>query len=97
MLIKDLKELKKLLVLCRQQGVESIKIADIEFHLGKAPAKAYKPQAEVLTDPLANASVPKPNIYNEISEVDKIEMPDELTDEQLMNWSSRPEAFEGQQ
>lgn len=97
MTIDNLKELQKLIQLCRKTGVESIKVDNVEFHLGKAPAKAYKPQAEVLTDPLANASVPKPNIYNEISEVDKIEMPDELTDEQLMNWSSRPEAFEGQQ
>jgi hypothetical protein len=96
--IENLKELQKLIALCRKTGVESIKVDNVEFHLGAAPRQASRPQPEILQDPLANVSVPKPNIYNEVTEDTKI-ITDELTEEQLMYYSARPEAFEdgGQQ
>lgn len=96
MTIDSLKTLKQLIKLCRSEGVQSIKVDGIEMHLGAPLQKAYKSQPEVLTDPLANAKVPTPNIYNEVSEDTKI-VTDELTDEQLLYYSSRPESFEGQQ
>ena len=36
-MIKDLKELEKLLKLCRKQGVQNIKLGEIEFKLGDLP------------------------------------------------------------
>lgn len=36
-MIKDLKELKSLLKLCRQNGVTDIKLGDIELKLGDLP------------------------------------------------------------
>ena len=95
MTINSLKELKKLLVLARQEGVESMKVDNIEFHLGRKAVGVKAP--DLIMDPLATASIPTPKIYNEVSENDKIEMPDELTEEQLLNWSSRPESFESKQ
>lgn len=36
-MIKDIKELEKLLKLCRKQGVTEIKLGDVEFKLGELP------------------------------------------------------------
>ena len=36
-MIKDLKELEKLLKLCRKQGVTEIKLQDVELKLGDLP------------------------------------------------------------
>ena len=96
MTIKDLSDLKKLIKLCRTTGIESIKVDGIEMHLGAAPRRAIKAKPEVLQDPLANASIPKFNGYTEVKVEEKI-LTEELSDEQLMFYSARPEAFEGQQ
>ncbi len=94
MTIESLKDLQKLIALCRKTGVESIKVDGIEFHLGRQPDKASKPQPEVITDPLAHASIP---MFNGIpaqtanaGEADKI-ITDELTEEELMFYSARAE------
>lgn len=36
----DLKKLKKLVTFCRKHGISSIKVYDLEVHLGPAPEKA---------------------------------------------------------
>lgn len=55
-MIKDLKELEKLLKLCRKQGVTEIKLGDIALTLGDLPTE--KPEASIeeaeSTDPYAN-------------------------------------------
>lgn len=38
-MIKDLAELKKLLALCRKQGVKDIKLGDVSVTFGDAPRK----------------------------------------------------------
>lgn len=92
MTVNSLNDLKKLIQLCRKTGVQSIKVDNIEFHLGQAPRKAIS-APDLIQDPLASVSVPTPQIYSEASEDAKI-ITDELTEEQLMFYSARPEAFE---
>lgn len=41
MKIESLKELKALLKLCREQGVEAFEVGEIKFNLGPAPIKQY--------------------------------------------------------
>ena len=45
-MIKDLKELKQLLVLCRKQGVTEIKFGEVEFKLGELPYEAPEQTVE---------------------------------------------------
>lgn len=75
MKIETISDLKECIQACRKLGVERIKIGDVEFHLGSPPVKA-KRQPKGLQKQL-----------NVISESDKIDMPDELTEEQLLAWS----------
>lgn len=72
-MIKDLKELEKLLKLCRKQGVTDIKLGDVELKLGELPAESNGRQTSVET--------PTDNPY--------ANFPDgELTPEQLMFYSA---------
>lgn len=109
MTIDSLKQLEALLKLCRKSGVAAIEVDGIKLALGNEPIKPVKRVPERLDDPLANVSVPVPNIYDPIEYAkavaakatqalkDKIDMPDELTEEQLINYSVRDNTFEGQQ
>lgn len=36
-MIKDLKDLKKLMILCREQGIDAFEIGEIKFNLGTKP------------------------------------------------------------
>lgn len=91
MQIKDFKDLEKVIKLARKTGVQSIKIDNVELHLGAEPTKAitYKPAAITLEspDPLAHARVPGYTPYVPVVATD-IHSPDELTEEQLMFYSS---------
>jgi hypothetical protein len=99
MKIETFKDLKTLVQLCQKLGVTSIKADNVELQLGVKP---YKPKPQRLEDPLANVGVPTPNIYDPIAQAkaaaakatqalkDKIHT-DELTEEQLLNWSVRQE------
>lgn len=80
MTIKDLKDLKKLVKLCRDTGIDAIKIDGIEFALGRAPqptkiVQSYQAPSHAL-------------LPNGITEDTKIEI-EELTEEQMMMWSSQ--------
>lgn len=86
--IKDLTELKAVVQACRKLGVESIKIGHIEFHLGAPQSKAIR-RAKATT-PTESAYVPGAGTITSEVKVNT----DELTEEQLMYYSSRPEAFE---
>jgi hypothetical protein len=86
MKIDSLKDLKKLLMLCRQQGVQSIKVGDTEFHLGSLPVASKSKSIKAIVDELvpsdANIKIPQ---YTPIV-ADTIET-DELTDEQKLFYS----------
>ncbi len=101
MKIETLKDLKEAILLCRKQGVQSIKIDNVEFHLGDLPVvqKRVKKQ-QVSLDNLPKQKTFLPNevtedskIINEIAAIDS----DELTDEQKLFWSSQPEATQAEE
>lgn len=88
MMIKDLKSLEKLMKLCKKQGIVAIKVGNVEFGLPETE-KAIKPITDVF--PEAQIKVPA---FNGISapdvSPDKIDT-DELTEDQLLNWSTPDE------
>jgi hypothetical protein len=86
MINNDIKQLEKLMRLCRKMGVTYAKVLDVELQFGSEPRKASKP-VEIPQDPLATVSVPKPNLYSTL-EPDPPIQTDELTDEQKLFWSS---------
>lgn len=101
MKVDSLKELKKLIQLCQQTGVRNIEVDGIKMELGAPPSKdSRKP---IVDDPMANLQVPQPNIFDPIAMAkaeaakkmkeiqDFIETPDDPTEEQLLNYSVRPE------
>lgn len=79
----------------------------MELQLGSLPSKPSKAR-RYAEDPMASLKVPEPNLYDPIAQAkaaaakakqdleDYIQT-DEPTEEQLLNWSTRPESFEGQQ
>lgn len=84
MKIESLKELTKVIQACRKLGVESIKVDNVEFHLGHLPDKPGKTEITV--------GMGKYIVPGGITPDTKI-ITDELTEEQLMFYSARPEAF----
>jgi len=85
MSLPDLKELNKLITLCRKRGVDYIKAGDLElqlngdpFTLKKARKRKGRPQAES---------------QEEISEPGSIES-DGLTDDQKLFWSAQDPSLE---
>lgn len=91
MTIDNLKTLKALLKLARAEGVESMRIDNVEFHLGYVPEKstnigvAKKTEADVKSPFEALAGTPI---------IPKIETPDawdSLTDEQKLFYSAQGE------
>ena len=89
--INNLKDLQKIIALCHKQGVTSIKLGELELHLGPMPVSRKRP--DFSSDfPEANIKVPQ---YQEVSKesatqetADKIAT-DELTPEQLLFYSSQ--------
>lgn len=88
MVIKDIKGLKQIIDLCRKAGVESIKIDNIEMHLGPAPIK-YATN----TQKLSNTSYSPAGVITEDTQITT----DELTAEQLMFYSATNQDFNEQQ
>lgn len=79
-MVDSLKDLKKLIVLCRAQGVDSIKLNGVELTLGALPAKALK---EVTRKTLPTA-VFAPGGITADTRIDT----EELTPDQLLFYSS---------
>jgi hypothetical protein len=102
MKIESLKDLEYLVKLCRKTGIQSIKVDGVELHLGPEPTKKRKAEPFHIDDPLAHAKIEAPSLKTEVgydatfngmsvetkAEIEKI-VTDELTPEQLMNWSVR--------
>lgn len=81
MTIDNLKDLEKIIRLCRKQGVITIKIDGIELTLGPAPQKTYKPIDIAKDIPEASIKVPVPNFVQGPVETE------ELSEEQMLMWS----------
>lgn len=84
MAIENLKDLKKFLQLCRQQGVESIKFDGVEVYLGQQPTNS-KPNRKVAAKSIVSAAPTLPGVITEDTYIDT---PDALTDEQKLFWSA---------
>jgi hypothetical protein len=84
MTISDLKDLEKLIKLCRKTGVSNITIDGIVLELGYEPLKTFKgkPMRPMLNKILGEVGEDTPII-------DNIQT-DELTEEQLLYYSAVP-------
>ncbi len=82
MTITSLKDLEKLVKLCRKVGIDAIKVDGIEFSLTSAPTSAIRSaKKQVNIDP---------NSFTQSGLADaRIETPDELTDEQMLFYSAQ--------
>lgn len=81
MKIESQKDLAKLIALCRKTGVQSIRVDNVEFHLGDQPFE--QPKHSVMTK--SSISLPKAQVVT-TSGPDVVES-DEMTEEQLLMWS----------
>ena len=101
MTIDSIKDLQKVIALCRKTGVVSIKVDGIELQLGAAPIKTKVQQAIDYSADFPESSIPVPQFqgYSAPTEgettvthvqavADKIAS-DELTDEQLLFYSAQ--------
>ena len=86
MTVTTLKDLEKLIKLCRTTGIESMTIGELTFKLGDLPVT--KKQRKFVEYPMDDVN----HIYTPggVDEHTKIQTPDELSDEQILMWSSAP-------
>jgi hypothetical protein len=86
-LINSLKDLEKLVKLCRAKGIESMTIGDITFKLGELPPTTRK-QQKLVEYPISDVNhVYVPGGVNADTHIDT---PNELTEDQMLMWSSAP-------
>lgn len=98
MKINDIKHLEQVIKLCRKQGVSTIEVDGIKLTLAPIVKPKQTFQAPDISNdfPEAQLQVPKytgvtPDVNDKITnETEAIDMPDELTEDQLLNWSSAP-------
>lgn len=84
MIVNSLKDFNKLITLCRKLGVERIRVGDVEVTLGAEPLKKVPQHTSTST---SAPYLPANEGFGPITEADKIET-EELTEEQLLMWSS---------
>ena len=98
--ISSLKDLKNLLRLCRKEGVSDIEISGIKMHLGPISdygAKKLKTSHINSLELPPEASVrvptytPMPLQEQRNEAVEHVEMPDELSTEQILFYSAKGE------
>ncbi len=94
MTIHDIKDLEKVMKLCQKHGVSSIKIDGIEFNI--QPKHTAK-HSRIDYDAFPEASIPVPK-YSPVSVqdtanavIEAIDMPDELSEDQMLYYSSKAE------
>lgn len=90
MKIDTLNDLKKVLQVCRKYDVFSIKIDNLEIKLTAKQEAAGTSASAADLFPEEAVSIPKYSPGN-ITDNTKIDTPDELTEEQLLYYSARPE------
>jgi hypothetical protein len=107
MKINNIKDLQKIIALCRKSGVEAIEIDNVKLNLGPEPRKIRR-VLEVANDiPEANLKIPQYNPHTggeaaEFFDDTELETSDviktnELTEEQLLFYSAREEITEDNQ
>lgn len=91
MKVNDLKDLEKLIKLCRRLGVDAIEADNVKLNLGKLPQKSK--MRDIASDiPEANVQIPEYNGKTEVA-VELVDAngetitTDTLTDEQLLFYS----------
>lgn len=86
MKIDSLRDLNKLILLCRKHHLNHIEVDGIKLEFGNIPVKSriYKPVSD-FKSPYEDVKVPQPNIAPELTQIDT---PDELSEEQLLMWSA---------
>lgn len=89
MTIKDIKDLKQIIDLCRKTGVQSIKVDNVEMHLGEAPSKpaAITQKRNKTTETFI------PGVITEDTQITT----DELTADELLFYSATNQDFNDQQ
>lgn len=88
MIIKTAKDLERLIKLCKKQGITSIRVGNVEFNV-KEQHKSIQP-IDADAFPEASIKIPAFNGLQASLEPDVIKT-DELTEDQLLNWSVKPE------
>lgn len=97
MKIENLKELQKLISACRRLGVQAIKLGEVEFSLGPLPARAKPSIVETFAE--ENIKIPQftPTLgqtavntvdYRGVQQITDIIATEELSEEQLLFYSS---------
>lgn len=85
MKIDNLKDFKALIKVCRELGIESVETAEISFKMGVLP---HKPSKEIRDPAIPDAAIKVPAYNGPIAEPEVPET-EELTEEQLLHWSSQ--------
>jgi hypothetical protein len=93
--VQSLKELQKLIQLCQKTGVTAIEVDGIKMNIQAFHKTASRidlnafPEADIRVP--AYTPIQAQDTANEPIEL-KIDMPDELTEDQLLFYSARPES-----
>lgn len=88
MKIDSLKDLQKVIALCRKMGVEGIKIGDIELSMGAAP-RTNRNLRTVEDFPESSLKIPQFSPVQSVSDtVADVIKTDGLTDDQLLFYSA---------
>lgn len=88
MKIETLKELKQLVKACRQMGIDKIKVDNLEIDLGVEPVVSTRSARKLVAASEDHVFVPGGVDETTPIVADRIDMPDELTEEQKMFWSA---------
>jgi len=86
--IEDIKSLKQVLKLCRENGVSAIEIDGIKLNIALETKKAKVRQVSDFSSDIPEANIKVPQYNGEVA--DDITT-DELTPDQLLFYSSTPE------
>ncbi len=95
MKIENLKELQEVIQACRKLGVFSLKLNGIELQLGELPVKSkrYRKELKKTYNITENTSG---MITSDTHIPDPIDMPNFPTEEEMLFYSSEPQAGEQQ-
>ncbi len=98
MTISNLKDLQKLIALCRRTGVQQVRVDGIELFLTDEPQRYQRPSKATKTQENVTSGI-APGGVTEDTKIAVASDWDLLTDEQKLFYSSRPETptLEGQQ
>jgi hypothetical protein len=82
MKVESLKDLAKLIALCRKTGVESIRVDGVELHLGPESTRKVTSKPQKSTGKVTQKQPENPTIDDILS--------DGLSPEQMLMWSVTP-------